>query len=364
MHDLTSDTKSWSSSPGLTSVEQLTPGGLRLLLDEAAPFLSQLSALPTSVDALPQPQTDTRGSDVNNTQILSVISYYANPYADQSILRAFDHPALREIAGGCSGSLYVDASAKGGGNTSAKKGETIADTLSCMECYSDVCVLRHSDPIAVEEAVARSKKKLILAGGGGAQDVAGAFGDLISIIEALKEKGRHIGDGGRPISLILCGNLADGNAPASELVVLLSKITPKPALAEGSTVLIVRCVTRAGFVGLSFQARAHVDECASIELVEVPVQSPGEGQGKGGAIDDTELAAAIGEGDVIYVCGEEGQIMIGGETGLKKMAGAIILAADGDDVGIEGRANADCFWAKQSNCRLAARMAIFRLLLA
>ena len=61
--------------------------------------------------------------------------------------------------------------------TSAKKGETLADTLSCMECYGDLAVLRHWDDKAVEEAVRRSRKGLIVGNGNGEGDITDVLGD-------------------------------------------------------------------------------------------------------------------------------------------------------------------------------------------
>lgn len=72
--------------------------------------------------------------------------------------------------------------------TSAKKGETLADTLSCMECYGDLAVLRHWDAKAVDEAVGRSRKGLIVGYGHG----SGPGGDLSSALDLTDNLGDEL----------------------------------------------------------------------------------------------------------------------------------------------------------------------------
>ena len=151
-----------SSSLALMSTDQLTPEATALVLQTAKDIRATL----TSDDA----EAKAALAKCLHHRILSVISYTAAPESDATHLRAFT------ALGGST--LYVDASSKGG-MTSAKKGETLADTLSCMECYGDLAVLRHWDDKAVEEAVRRSRKGLIVGNGDGEGDITDFLGDQL-----------------------------------------------------------------------------------------------------------------------------------------------------------------------------------------
>jgi aspartate carbamoyltransferase catalytic subunit len=64
--------------------------------------------------------------------------------------------------------LHVDGGA--GGNTSAsKKGESLEDTIRCLECYTDVTVLRHPTTGSVQRVALNggTTKPVINAGDGG-----------------------------------------------------------------------------------------------------------------------------------------------------------------------------------------------------
>lgn len=52
-------------------------------------------------------------------------------------------------------------------NTSVKKGETLSDTVKCVECYADVIVMRHPD-IGSAKAASEAVKVPVLNGGDGA----------------------------------------------------------------------------------------------------------------------------------------------------------------------------------------------------
>jgi ornithine carbamoyltransferase len=174
LQQVTADPASWnrtsgsapSSSLALVSTDQLTPEAISLVLQTAKDIRSTLSSDDANAKA-------KLGKCLHH-KILSVISYTAAPRSDAAHLRAFT------ALGGST--LYVDASSKGGkkgGMTSAKKGETLADTLSCMECYGDLAVLRHWDAKAVDEAVRRSRKGLIVGNGDGEGDATDILGDRL-----------------------------------------------------------------------------------------------------------------------------------------------------------------------------------------
>lgn len=164
-----------SSSRALVSCKQLSPEAISLVLQTARDIRATLSSNDTDAK-------DKLGKCLHH-RILSVISYTSAPKSDAAHLRAFT------ALGGST--LYVDASSKGGkkgGMTSAKKGETLADTLSCMECYGDLAVLRHWDAKAVDEAVGRSRKGLIVGYGHG----SGPGGDLSSALDLTDNLGDEL----------------------------------------------------------------------------------------------------------------------------------------------------------------------------
>lgn len=70
-------------------------------------------------------------------------------------------------------------------SSSAAKGETLSDTVRCLECYCDVIVLRHPRSGAAAEAAAAMKKPLLNAGDGVGEHPSQALLDLFTIIDEL-----------------------------------------------------------------------------------------------------------------------------------------------------------------------------------
>uniref|UniRef100_K3X9Z5 aspartate carbamoyltransferase n=1 Tax=Globisporangium ultimum (strain ATCC 200006 / CBS 805.95 / DAOM BR144) TaxID=431595 RepID=K3X9Z5_GLOUD len=90
-------------------------------------------------------------------------------------------------------------------SSSSKKGETLADTIRCMECYSDVIVLRH--PVKGSAAVAASatKKPVLNAGDGVGEHPTQALLDLYTIYNEL---GRSLDLSGKVVTMV--GDLKNG----------------------------------------------------------------------------------------------------------------------------------------------------------
>jgi carbamoyl-phosphate synthase/aspartate carbamoyltransferase/dihydroorotase len=70
-------------------------------------------------------------------------------------------------------------------SSSAQKGETLSDTVRCMECYCDVIVLRHPRAGAAAEAAAAMQKPLLNAGDGVGEHPSQALLDLYTIVDEL-----------------------------------------------------------------------------------------------------------------------------------------------------------------------------------
>ena len=69
--------------------------------------------------------------------------------------------------------------------SSAKKGESLADTVTMMNCYADVLVIRHPDRNAVHEAAKHSVKQIINAGDGIGEHPTQALLDVFTIREEI-----------------------------------------------------------------------------------------------------------------------------------------------------------------------------------
>ncbi len=68
-----------------------------------------------------------------------------------------------------------------GASTSAKKGESLADTIKVIEKYADIIFLRHPLSGAAEEAVKNTKKPFLNAGDGANQHPTQALLDMLTI---------------------------------------------------------------------------------------------------------------------------------------------------------------------------------------
>merc|ERR1719174_3619987 len=74
-------------------------------------------------------------------------------------------------------------------SSSAAKGETLSDTVRCLECYCDVIVLRHPRAGAAAEAAAAMQKPLVNAGDGVGEHPTQALLDLFTIVSELRGSG-------------------------------------------------------------------------------------------------------------------------------------------------------------------------------
>ena len=69
-------------------------------------------------------------------------------------------------------------------SSSAKKGETIEDTVRCLQCYCDVLVMRHPVKGTAAKAAAAASKPVINAGDGVGEHPTQALLDLFTIVDA------------------------------------------------------------------------------------------------------------------------------------------------------------------------------------
>lgn len=163
---LTGSPTTWSESPGVISVTQINPDGLSLLFSTA----QQMRTLV---------RENGGGDDRLRNKILATVFYEASTRTSCSF-----QAAMMRLGGKV---LHIDGSSSG--NSSAgKKGETLSDTLKCLECYSDVIVLRHPQIGAARNVVQKDtlKKPLLNAGDGAGEHPTQALLDLFTIYDELK----------------------------------------------------------------------------------------------------------------------------------------------------------------------------------
>ena len=103
--------------------------------------------------------------------------------------------AMLRLGGKCLG--FADAS-----NSSAAKGESVADTIRVISCFADICAMRHPKEGAPMVAASKSKIPVINAGDGGHQHPTQTLTDLLTIRSLY---GRLSG-----FTIGLCGDLKFG----------------------------------------------------------------------------------------------------------------------------------------------------------
>ena len=103
--------------------------------------------------------------------------------------------AMLRLGGKCMG--FADAS-----NSSAAKGESVADTIRVISCFADICAMRHPKEGAPMVAASKSSIPVINAGDGGHQHPTQTLTDLLTI-RSLYGK---LGD----FTIGLCGDLKFG----------------------------------------------------------------------------------------------------------------------------------------------------------
>ena len=99
-------------------------------------------------------------------------------------------------------------------NSSASKGESVADTIRVVSCYADICAMRHPKEGAPMVASMKAKIPVINAGDGGHQHPTQTMTDLLTI-RSLKG---HLNN----LTIGLCGDLKFGRTVHS-LIEALSR---------------------------------------------------------------------------------------------------------------------------------------------
>lgn len=144
-NSLTYDPETWKNSH-LISVTQIDTSGLLRLFDTA---FSMRTLVRTA-----------GGDDRLKHRVLASVFYEASTRTSCSF-----QAAMMRLGGTF---LHVDGG-KGGNTSASKKGESLEDTIRCLECYTDVTVLRHPTTGSVQQVALGdgTVKPVINAGDGG-----------------------------------------------------------------------------------------------------------------------------------------------------------------------------------------------------
>ena len=117
--------------------------------------------------------------------------------------------------------------------SSAKKGETIEDTVRCLQCYCDVLVLRHPVVGTAARAAAAASKPVLNAGDGVGEHPTQALLDLFTVVNSHKGAALPAGNGGgvdlSALTLTLLGDLKHGRTVHS-LAKLAARLERPPAM--------------------------------------------------------------------------------------------------------------------------------------
>lgn len=165
---LTGDASTWQNS-SLVSVSEISTEGLKLLMKVS----SEMKELVTKKG----------GDDRLAHHVLGTIFYEASTRTSCSF----------QVAMSRLGGKFVHVDASKSGSTSTKKGESLADTVRCIECYCDALVLRHFEAGSVPSVAQYVSKPLINAGDGVGEHPTQALLDVFTILDELQlTQGQHL----------------------------------------------------------------------------------------------------------------------------------------------------------------------------
>lgn len=141
---------------------------------------------------------------------------YAHACAGKKLATCFYEPSTRTRLSFEAAMLNLGGSVLGfadGDSSSAKKGESVADTIRVISCYADICAMRHPKEGAPLVASMNSGIPVINAGDGGHQHPTQTLTDLLTIHSL---KGTFNG-----LTIGLCGDLKFGRTVHSLIEALV-----------------------------------------------------------------------------------------------------------------------------------------------
>ncbi|CAK8987882.1 Protein PYR1-3 [Includes: Glutamine-dependent carbamoyl-phosphate synthase [Durusdinium trenchii] len=140
-------------------------------------------------------------------------------------------------------------------NSSVKKGETLQDTMRCIECYCDLTVLRHPEKGSVSRVSAYLRKPVLNAGDGDGEHPTQALLDLFTIAN---EQGGKI----EGLTITMLGDLKYGRTTHS-LAKLLAMYRVKLNFVSPQGLGMPESVKKS----VAALGRAEVFECSDLQEV-------------------------------------------------------------------------------------------------
>lgn len=235
VNGLTSDPASWVGQ-SIISVRQLASSGLELLMK--------------TTDEMRELVKTKGGDERLKHRILSTVFYEASTRTSCSF-----QTAMLRLGGTV---MHIDASASG--NTSSKKGETVYDTLRCVQSYTDVTVMRH--PVkgtSLDALKCGLCKPLINAGDGVGEHPTQALLDLFTIIDELQminDKKNSEVDPAEPLIVVMLGDLKHGRTVHS-----LAQLLARAQTRFLKRPLVLRFCSPDG-LKMPDYIKEYVDKCA------------------------------------------------------------------------------------------------------
>lgn len=163
--------------------------------------------------------------------------------------------------------LHVDGG-KGGNTSASKKGESLEDTIRCLECYTDVTVLRHPTTGSVQQVALGdgTVKPVINAGDGVGEHPTQALLDFFTIFDELGlsldvDNGNNTADNSHtgPLVVVLLGDLKHGRTVHS-----LAKLLARSSLKHE---LVLRYCAPAS-LEMPAHVKEYVQQCTDVKQEE------------------------------------------------------------------------------------------------
>ncbi len=224
----------------------------------------------------------TGGNDSLRHRVLASVFYEASTRTSCSF-----QTAMMRLGGTV---MHVDAGE--GGNSSSKKGETVSDTVKCLQCYTDVTILRHPIKGTVTDTVLHGglQKPVINAGDGTGEHPTQALLDLFTIVDELNllPKAGMNEFNNDPLVVVMLGDLKHGRTVHS-----LAKLLARSQAGFLKRRLILRYCSPSS-LKMPDYVKAYVDEYARRTGTDI-VQEEFYGD------SDDAVKRAMKDSNVLYV---------------------------------------------------------------
>jgi aspartate carbamoyltransferase catalytic subunit len=194
---LTKDPSSWKGSSLLSST-QITPDGLEMLFRVSKEMRDLVRS--------------SGGDNRLQHKVLGTVFFEASTRTSCSF-----QAAMMRLGGK---NIHVDGK---GNSSAAQKGETLEDTIRCLECYTDITVLRHPVQGSVGKVIQKATKPILNAGDGVGEHPTQALLDVFTIYDELNIPEEKLPQ----LVVVLLGDLKHGRTVHS-----LAKLLGKASVSQ------------------------------------------------------------------------------------------------------------------------------------